>query len=70
MALWNGPLWIGLLYCYIHAQAKYTVCVCVCVCVGVCRCVGCYSCSRIESESFYRLLVMFSWIIICFVLEL
>ncbi len=44
-----------------HAQARYTV-VCLCVCVSVC--VDCYSCSRSASKSFYRLLVMFSWILI------
>ena len=43
-----------------HTQARYTVCVCVCVhvCVCVCMCVCVYS----ASKSFYRLLIMFSWI--------
>ncbi len=38
----------------------------VSVCVSVC--VDCYSCSRInevQEELLYRLLVMFSWILIC-----
>ena len=38
------------------------VCVSVSVCVFVC--VDCYSCSRINEGRFYRLLVMFSWILI------
>ncbi len=44
------------------------------LCVSVC--LDCYSCSRIASKSFYRLLVTFSWISICgfakqcFILEL
>ncbi len=48
-----------------HAQARYTVvCLCVCLCVGVSVCVDCYSCSRINEVQVYRLLVMFSWILI------
>ncbi len=54
-----------------HAQARYTV-VCLCVCVSVCLCVCVSVClcrllqllkdQRSASKSFYRLLVMFSWI--------
>ena len=50
-----------------HAQARYTV-VCLCVCVSVCVCV-CRPLQLLKDESsasksFYRLLVMFTWILI------
>ncbi len=52
-----------------HAQARYTVvcsCVCMCVCVSVCLCrlLQLLKDQRSASKSFYRLLVMFSWILI------
>ncbi len=50
-----------------HAQARYTV---VCVCVCVCVCVRAYvrgvrayvTAAQGSMKSFYRLLVMLSWI--------
>ncbi len=49
-----------------HAQARYTV-VCLCVCVSVCVSVWTAQLLKDESsasKSFYRLLVMFTWILI------
>ncbi len=48
-----------------HAQARYTVvCFCVCVCVCLCRLLQLLKDQWSASRSFYRLLVMFSWILI------
>ncbi len=49
-----------------HAQARYTVvCLCVCLCVCVCRLLQLAAKDqRSASKGFYRLLVMFSWILI------
>ena len=60
---------IQLLCLGAHAQARYTV-VCLCVCVSVCVCVCVCVCRPLQllkdessaSKSFYRLLVMFTWI--------
>ncbi len=46
-----------------HAQARYTV-VCLCVCVSVCVLLQLLKDQRSASKTFYRLLVMFSWILI------
>ena len=48
-----------------HAQVRYTVvCLCVCVCVCVCRLLQLLKDESSASKSFYRLLVMFTWILI------
>ncbi len=44
-----------------HAQARYTV---VCLCVCLCRLLQLLKDQRSASKGFYRLLVMFSWILI------
>ena len=44
-----------------HAQARYTV---VCLCVCVCRPLQLLKDESSASKSFYRLLVMFTWILI------
>ncbi len=44
-----------------HAQARYTV---VCLCVCVCRLLQLLKDESSASKSFYRLLVMFTWILI------
>ncbi len=51
-----------------HVQARYTVvCLCLCcVCVSVCLCrlLQLLKDQQSASKGFYRLLVMFSWIMI------
>ena len=50
-----------------HEQARYTVVcvfVCVCVCVRVCRLLQLLKDESSASKSFYRPLVMFTWILI------
>ncbi len=61
-----------------HAQARYngSVFVCLCMCVSVCACVCLSVCVHVcrplqllkdessASKSFYRFLVMFTWILI------
>ena len=54
----------GLYLCLgAHAQASEVYgSVCVCVCVCVCRLLQLLKDQQSASKSFYRLLVMFSWI--------
>ena len=48
-----------------HAQARYTVvCLCVCLSVCLCRLLQLLKDESSASKSFYRLLVMFTWILI------
>ena len=42
----------------------YGVCLCVCVCVCVCRLLQLLKDESSASKSFFRLLVMFTWILI------
>ncbi len=61
MVYW-WPVDVLLLLCLgAHALARYTV---VCPCVCLCRLLQLLKDQRSASKSFYRLLVMFSWILI------
>ncbi len=60
-------------YVSVHAHAAsevygsvcvWCVCVCVCVCVCLCRLLQLLNDQSSASKSFYRLLVMFTWILI------
>ncbi len=56
----NSPLY--LLCLSAHARARDTV-VCLCVCVCLCRLLQLLKDESSASKSFYRLLVMFTWIL-------
>ena len=68
MLILHPAVTLSLLLCLgAHAQARYTV-VCLCVCMSVylcvCRLLQLLKDESSASKSFYRLLVMFTWILI------
>ena len=66
MLILHPTVTLSLLLCLgAHAQARYTVvCLCVCMSVCVCRLLQLLKDESSASKSFYRLLVMFTWILI------
>ena len=50
--------------CTSEVYGSVFVCLCVCLCVCVCRLLQLLKDESSASKSFYRLLVMFTWILI------
>ncbi len=50
--------------CASEVYGSVFVCLCVCVCVCLCRLLQLLKDESSASKSFYRLLVMFTWILI------